>query len=340
MALEHGVSLVLLAHHRRDQAETFLLQALRGAGAAGLSAMPRKVQRDGITWARPWIDMPRSAIESYVRQHRLRFVDDPSNADPRFARSRLRSAVWPPLEAAFPAAEATLAAASRRAQQAREALDEVARADLERVMEGEALQVDRWQDLSPARRALALRAWLAERTGRGAADSLVDRLLRELPGTTPARWPLGTGAELHRFRGRLRVAAALEPGPNADVVALQVTRPGTYPAPSWHGSLLVTPAQQGGVALDRLRRCELRPRSGAEQFQLAPDRPPRSLKKQFQSAEVAPWQRAAPLLYCEGQLVFVPGLGIDARARAEGAQQQVQLAWVRDADPQLPTRDR
>ncbi|HEX7437194.1 MAG TPA: tRNA lysidine(34) synthetase TilS, partial [Caldimonas sp.] len=70
MALAQGVPLVLLAQHRRDQAETFLLQALRGAGVAGLAGMPRLTERDGITWVRPWLAQPRAAIEAYVRRHR------------------------------------------------------------------------------------------------------------------------------------------------------------------------------------------------------------------------------------------------------------------------------
>ena len=69
MALAQGIDLVLLAHHRRDQAETFLLQALRGGGVAGLSAMPVSIRREGVTWARPWLAMPREAIEAYVRRH-------------------------------------------------------------------------------------------------------------------------------------------------------------------------------------------------------------------------------------------------------------------------------
>jgi hypothetical protein len=70
MAAEVGAETVLLAHHQRDQAETVLLQALRGAGPAGLAGMPRVVERQGIRWVRPWLDQPASAIAHYVRRHR------------------------------------------------------------------------------------------------------------------------------------------------------------------------------------------------------------------------------------------------------------------------------
>ena len=97
MARAADCSLVLLAHHRRDQAETVWLQALRGAGPAGLAAMPRVVCREGLTWARPWLDQPREAIAAYARRHRLQYVIDPANGDDRYARSRLRSRLWPAL---------------------------------------------------------------------------------------------------------------------------------------------------------------------------------------------------------------------------------------------------
>ena len=86
--------------------------------------MPAVIERDGIVWARPWLELPRAAIEAYARRHRIAFVDDPSNADARFARSRLRSEVMPTLRAAFPDAEAALSAAARRAAQARALSDD------------------------------------------------------------------------------------------------------------------------------------------------------------------------------------------------------------------------
>ncbi|MBU6259522.1 MAG: tRNA lysidine(34) synthetase TilS, partial [Burkholderiales bacterium] len=141
LAHASGCGLVLLAHHRRDQAETWLLQALRGAGAAGLAAMPARAERAGLTWVRPWLDQPREAIEAYVRRHRLRHAEDPSNGDPRYARNRLRLQVWPALTAAFPEAEAALAAAAAQAQDAAALAAQLAAQDLARLCEGPALRV-------------------------------------------------------------------------------------------------------------------------------------------------------------------------------------------------------
>ena len=130
MATAHGADIVLLAHHRQDQAETLLLQALRGAGVAGLAAMPQAVERDGITWLRPWLETPAASVGAYAKRHRLRHIVDDSNADPRFARNRLRLRVWPVLLDAFPQAEAALATSAAWAREARSCADALAAIDL------------------------------------------------------------------------------------------------------------------------------------------------------------------------------------------------------------------
>jgi tRNA(Ile)-lysidine synthase len=334
MARAAGASLVLLAHHRRDQAETFVLQALRGAGPAGLAAMPRRVERDGLTWARPWLDHDDAEIDAYLRRHRLRWVHDPSNADAAYARSRLRTGVMPALLEAFPGADAALAAAAREAQAARQCLDEVAAADLDSACDVDgALRLDAWRALAPGRARNALRAWLRARAGRGAAVTVVERLLDEAGRTPSARWPLPGGGEVRLYRGRLRVAAAQAPtsppGPPAVVAsALRIDGVGCHAVPAWHGCLHVEAVDAGGVALERLRRCELRARTGGERFQATPGGLARSLKKQFQAAGVPAAERGGPLLYADdGSLLFVPGLGIDARVRAAPGTPQVVLRW-------------
>lgn len=205
MAREAGADIVLLAHHRQDQAETFLLQALRLGSPRGLASMPRSVLRDGIQWQRPWLDVDPAVIAAYVRRWRLGYVNDPSNADPRFARSRLRLAVWPALQTAFPAAAERLAAAAARAQESARCLQEVAQADADgRVDATGGLSRRAWAALSPARRLNLLRHWLGGCLGQGAPETLVHRLMAEWPGARGgSRWP-APGGELRQERDHLR----------------------------------------------------------------------------------------------------------------------------------------
>jgi tRNA(Ile)-lysidine synthase len=328
MARETRCDVIALAHHRADQAETFLLQALRGSGAAGLASMPACALRDGITWVRPWLEQPREAIETYVRAHRIRFVDDASNADPRFARNRLRLQVMPALRAAFPDADAALAGAAAQAARARALIDEVASADLAATCDDNVLSQERWQGLSAVRRRECLRAWLSPHAAHGVTDALLDRLVRELPGTPPARWQLDGGAELRRYRGRVTVHLPSVGTPTPGPCAAEVDRVGTHAVPGFAASLHVTQARSAGMPLALLHGATWCAREAAQQFQRAPATPPRSLKKQYQAAGVPAWSRDAPLLVSsDGQLLFVPGLGADARALAAPGQPRVSLSW-------------
>ncbi|MFT3955403.1 MAG: tRNA lysidine(34) synthetase TilS [Piscinibacter sp.] len=330
MALEEGADTVLLAHHRLDQAETVLIQALRGGGVAGLAGMPGEVEREGIRWLRPWLDHDPQAIAAYVRRHRLRHIDDDSNADARFARNRLRLQVWPALEAAFPQASTTLADTARWAQQASACLDELAIEDLARISDAQGLRIAEWATLSEPRRANALRHWLRAQTGVAAAASLVVRLMAELSAAGQGVWD-AAGGTLRAYRGRLRW---IEQAPGAQVrpereSTLAVRRAGRHALPGWGGALQVQRVREGGVPLAWLAALELRERSGGEQFQAGFGRPPRSLKKQFQAQAVPAWERDGPLVYSGGQLVFVPGLGLDARVIGLPGQPLVRLSWER-----------
>ena len=331
MARAEGIGLVLLAHHRRDQAETFLLQALRGAGAAGLAAMPREIERDGIVWARPWLDQPHAAIEAYLKRHRLGFVDDPSNADGRWARSRLRLDVWPALSGSFEQAETGLAASARHAQEAAACLRELAAIDAALACTpGGRLQLRAWLTLSAARRANLLRAWLSGQAASGVAESLVQRLLRELPGAASASaWPW-PGGELRLHAGELRVLHDVAVPGTPPPQRIDLSREGRFAVPAWHGSFEVQAVGTAGLAPQRLRLCELRARSGGESFQRVRGTAVRSLKKQFQAAGVPAWQRDGPLVYAAQQLLFVPGLGIDARCHAPPGTPMLGLRWLPD----------
>lgn len=339
MAQAAGCRVVLLAHHRRDQAETVLLQALRGAGPAGLSGMPRQAERAGITWLRPWLQQPQEAIHAYLKRWRLRVVHDPSNADGRFARSRLRQQVWPPLLAGFADAETALAAVAERAQEVRALIDEVAAADAAAVLGAQGPHIAGWLALSTARRAALLRHWLSVHHRLPLPQALLRRLLDELPRLRTGTWPLA-GGSLRLYRGVLdwsplqagsAPAAATGRGTRpamAGAADAGFSQPGRHAASPWAGTLLVEGTAEGGVPAALLQGAELRARSGGERFQAHAGGLPRSLKKQFQAAAVPAWARQGPLLFAGAQLVFVPGLGTDARALAADGWPRVRLRWL------------
>jgi tRNA(Ile)-lysidine synthase len=346
MAREAGASLVLLGHHLHDQAETVLLQALRGAGPAGLAAMPRIVERDGLTWARPWIARTGAEIDAYVAPLSIDVANDPSNADPRFARSRLRAQVMPALRVAFPEADAALAAVARRAGEARAVLDEVAAEDLSRIAADDTLPLAAWRALSTARRANALRCWLAQALDAPVPQTLVDRLLAETADDATRRWPVDGGRVLRSWRGALAVVAparaSVAPASALarDGEALSLLRCDRYAIDGWDGTLEVFATAQRGVAPHRLAQVMARVRAGGEQFQLQPAGVARGLKKQYQSLGIPAEGRDGPLLFdAAGALLFVPGLGIDARAWAPAGAPQWGLRWRRaDDGPAQPAK--
>ncbi len=347
MAAEARAGMLLLAHHRRDQAETLLLQALRGGSVAALAAMPREDLRDGLLWVRPWLDHPREALEAYIAQHGLSHIEDDSNSDPRFARNRLRLQVWPALQAAFPHAEAALAASAHRLADALVPLKRWqarALAKLRVPADANAMDAQRWSTWPPAARRQSLRTWFAEVSGQSLSASWTVRLAHELPrmladrastvrsGHSAGVWPeLG----LRLYRGTLRWAQVAS---QADVASremaheplmLHISAPGDWPLPAWGGMLRVSPCTEGGVAPELLQSLRVAHRAGGELFQAGPGRPRRSLKKQFQMLSVPSWARDAPLFWADDVLLFVPGLGVDARALAPSGAPQWALSWHR-----------
>lgn len=344
MVREVGAGMVLLAHHRRDQAETFLLQALRGAGLNGLASMPPESVRDGVRWVRPWLAHRREAIEAYVAHHGLSWVDDDSNTHTRFARNRLRLDVWPALLAAFPQAEASLAASARRLQDvlpgAESWRDALVASLLGTVPDAGVgtranLNAAQWAELSGALRREALRHWYRIVAGQSLAATWVERLAHEVPGLVFQQKSLQRPEiRLGLYRGELvflgaaKVAGVPQGQPILNDVLLNIDAPGLYALAPWPGHLRVTPVSSGGVRPCALASTLARPRAGGEQFQAGPGRPARALKKQYQAMGVPQWCRDGPLIWSGAELVFVPGLGVDARCVAPEGEPQWGLEWV------------
>ena len=155
-----GVQDVALAQHADDQVETLLLALSRGAGLPGLASMPAQWTRDGLHWHRPFLSLPGAKLREYLMDAQVAWVEDPTNQDEQFTRNRIRAQLLPTLDRAFPQFRDTFARSAAHAAEAQKILDEVAAADLQRVLEGGAPSIKALQSLSSARQSLVLRHWL------------------------------------------------------------------------------------------------------------------------------------------------------------------------------------
>ncbi|KAF1027658.1 MAG: tRNA(Ile)-lysidine synthase [Burkholderia plantarii] len=132
MGERHGASVLWLGQHADDQAETVMLQLLRGAGLAGIAAMaPRYLPAEAkLVRVRPLLHLLRAQLERYAASRALRWIDDESNADTRYARNALRADVLPALAVHFPGYRDALARTAQHAAAAQRLLDTLAAGDL------------------------------------------------------------------------------------------------------------------------------------------------------------------------------------------------------------------
>lgn len=331
---------LLTAHQQDDQAETLLLQLLRGAGPKGLAAMPEVQRRPGWRAAhlRPLLTAARAGLRDYAAAHALEWVEDDSNSDLRYRRNALRHAVMPLLAEQFSGSPAVLARAAALQAEAAGLLDDLARIDAGAAIAGARLDCGALARLAPARARNLLRHFIAQHRLPMPQARVLDEALHQLQTARhDARVQVNLKPwSLWRFRGGAYLVPPLAP-----------------PAPPvrWQGeATLWVPAS--GVAVDMepvtgggLRRAALESgvvtlgvRAGGECMQLTPGGPHRRLKNLLQEHAVPPWQRARlPLLWCDGRLAWVPGIGFDAGLAAAPGEAGV-LPRVVDAPPGQDSR--
>ncbi len=302
---------LLTAHHENDQAETVLLQLLRGAGLGGMSAVPRSVPFGRGQLVRPLLDVPGSELTRYALGRGLAWVEDPSNQDCRYSRNFLRHRVMPLIMERWPAAPAALARGARHAASARALLEEVADEDLARcaVPGVVALRLEALHGLSVPRLANLLRRWLV-RGGVGCDTRQLDRLVHWVgkePASARISWP---GADLRRYRGLLYHVTSRRVDHFIPLM-WDLSAPLRVPA---LGLMLVPSPETGrGVACARASQVEVRLRRGGEICRIPPGGHRRRLKKLLQDRGVPPWERGRlPLLFAGEDLAAVGDLWVCA----------------------------
>ena len=153
-----AIQSIALAHHADDQVETLLLALSRGAGVAGLAAMPMQWQRGAWQWHRPLLRVPGQALRQWLHAQGYGWVEDPMNQEVRYTRNRIRHQLLPMLEAVFPHFRDTFARSSALAAQAQDVLLDVAQEDMRQV--GVPPRIAALRSLGVARQANVLRYWL------------------------------------------------------------------------------------------------------------------------------------------------------------------------------------
>lgn len=192
---------VLLAHHCNDQAETVLLNLLRGGGVRGASAMQARSGTDG-RYLRPLLAVSREDIEHYACARHLAWIEDESNADTAFARNHVRLNVMPTLQEKFPAAAENLARAAEHFSEAQQMLDEMAVHDLGGHGGGFPLPLRVLQTLSAARARNVLRYLLAQAHLQAPSASRLNEVLRQFIEAAPDRHPSLDLPAYRLYRGK------------------------------------------------------------------------------------------------------------------------------------------
>lgn len=177
-----AIKTIVLAQHADDQVETLLLALSRGAGLPGLASMPAAWVRDGIHYHRPLLGVRADHIRDWLAQRGVAYVNDPTNADQRFTRNRIRAQLLPVLEAAFPAFRDTFARSAAHAAQAQTVLLEIAVQDSAAV--GHPPAIAALQILSFARQANVLRHWLSCTHSTTPSTAQLHELQRQIAACT------------------------------------------------------------------------------------------------------------------------------------------------------------
>ena len=332
LCFEHGVKLLLTAHHLDDQAETVLLQLLRGSGTAGLSGMdaanaaPDLLGNPQLVMVRPLLAASRAQLEAYVAEHGIAHIDDESNSDPRFARNALRHQVMPALAQAFPGFQERFARSAAHAQSAQRLLTELAAEDLAACLLGDCLDMVQLRGMSRDRAFNMLRHWFHVRGLSMPSTAWLAEMLAQLVEARHDAQLLVTHPDCHirRHRDRLYITPKLGEldgmrDPDDDGVldkdgeAFRWDGQAQIAFPAYGGVLHIEEAGQGlDPAWLRAQALTIDFRTGGERLKPAANRPTKPLKYHFQALDVPAWERARlPIVWAGPELLFAAGIGMD-----------------------------
>jgi tRNA(Ile)-lysidine synthase len=321
--------LLLQAHHRDDQIETLMLRLLRGAGLAGLAAIPAQRVLGKGELLRPLLGYARADLLAYAQQHHLHWIEDDSNGSDRFDRNFLRLNVLPVIEQRWPSYRMTLSRVVTQADESAHLLDELARIDAAKaITKNSELSIIEWEKLNPDRQRNLLRFWLQQKKLPQPSREQLEQVLAMMHARIDAQ-PCVTwaGVEVHRFRDHLH---AFPPLPLLPIEPIDI---------EWNlsQSLIIeglgklTATQTAGSGLRPDLNYRVRNRIGGERCKPAGRTHSQTLKKLLQEYGTPPWLRdRLPLIYCGDEIAAVGDLWVCEGFCAEANQGGWLLQWSLD----------
>lgn len=300
--------ILLTAQHLQDQSETLLLQMLRTAGPAGLSAMPAVKAFAGGWHMRPLLGIDRIELEAYAALHQLEWVEDPSNTDQRYDRNFFRQSIFPLLKKRWPSINQTLANVSSLQAEAAELMNDLAQLDAEKLIDGNTLSICHLLELRPARQRNIVRYWLQQCQLDAPTAKRLKEILGSMVTAANDKMPMVNWAdtEVRRFQGKLYAMKTLSAFDTEQSIDWQASQP--LLLPQLHSEVSLVAAASGLSSEAISQPLTIRFRSGGERIKPIGRAHTMDLKKLMQESAVPPWQRSRiPLIYSDDKLIAVAG---------------------------------
>jgi tRNA(Ile)-lysidine synthase len=323
---------VALGHHQNDQAETLMLQLLRGSGLKGLAGMPEFDEKRKF-W-RPMLNIKKELLEKYASENNIEYIEDESNEDINFDRNFIRKKVLPLIESRYPASIETISRSATNISEGHQINELLALDDSKNVMsdDGSYLLIENLNKLPNLRAINLIRWWLSFNDLLMPSKKNVEELFRQvklIKKDTSLNLKISNDRSIRAFDDKLLIISIMN-----DLPSYHFKWAGQEEIELPNKSKLhFVKTKKGGLSLSKLgaKSLYIKSRTGGEKLKSFPDQPSRSLKYLFQKADIPHWERdQVPLVYANEQLVAVPNLGVQYEYQSKVGEVGYQIKWLRD----------
>ena len=322
---------VVTAHHENDQAETLILQLIRGAGLKGLASMPEFDDTKKI-W-RPFLKIQRKDIENYAAINDVHHIEDDSNHDTRFDRNFIRKEILPKVYKRFPYAAKTI---SRSASLIAEGLvlhQSIAEEDSKQYFSENLTRLNllMMQDLSQERAINLIRWWLEKNEQKMPSLKIMQEIYKQIISIkkdAQINIHISHDTSIRAYKSQLRLVPITINKKDYEFF--------------WRGEdeiilpdmsrLIFKKSKGSGISIKKLgtNTIRIQNRKGGERFKPVHNQPTRTLKYLLQKSQLPPWERDnLPMLFIEDHLVAVPNFGIDHEYYAQSTEDSFQINWLK-----------